>query len=209
MHALCTLCTAVFLAAAIAFSQPAVAGDANPAASAFIQELGNDAIQQLTDPAIPQSEREARFRRLLNEHFDMAAIAKFVLGRYWRSTNEVQRVEFQQRFVDFIVASYSVRFSEYMAEGFKVTGSSVENGDTIAVHSKIDMPSSKDIQVDWRLRGSDRNFAIVDIVVEGVSMGVTQRSQFASMIQSSGGVNGLIEALRTRNVQFANSSTEQ
>ena len=196
-----TFCVALVFTAAIAFAQSAAAtGDASPAAAAFIQELGNDAIKELTDPAIPQPEREARFRRLLVDRFDMAAISKFVLGRYWRSTNETQRVQFQRVLVDFIVGSYSVRFSEYLGEGVKVTGTSAEDGGTILVHSKIDMPSSEDIPVDWRLRRADGGFAIVDIIVEGVSMDVTHRSQFASVIQNRGGVDGLIEALRTKNL---------
>ncbi len=210
MHALRTFGTALLLTAAIAVSQAAAAtGDANPEASAFIQELGNDAIKELTDPAISQSEREVRFSRLLNDHFDMAAISKFALGRYWRSTSEAQRAEFQQLFADFIVGSYSVRFSEYMGEGFKVAGSSAEGGGTIRVHSKIDMSSSEDIRVDWLLHRAADDFFIVDIIVEGVSMGVTQRSEFASLIQNRGGVAGLMEALRTKNLQFANNGTDQ
>jgi hypothetical protein len=109
--------------------------------------------------------------------------------------------------VDFIVRSYSARFSDYLGDGIKVTGSAVDNGGAILVHSKIAMPSSEDIRVDWLLRRADDNFAIVDIVVEGVSMGVTQRSVLASAIQERGGVNGLIEALRTKNLQSADSRT--
>src|SRR5262249_19911183 len=199
INALRALCTALLLIAVIAVAQPAAAtGEASPAAFAFIQELGNDAVNGLTDPAIPRSEREARFRRLLIDRFDMAAISKFVLGRYWRSANEAQRAEFQRLLVDFIVGSYSVRFSEYLGEGVKVTGSNAEDDGTILVRSKIDMASSEDIRLDWRLRSADGKFAIVDIIVEGVSMDVTQRSRFASTIQDRG-VNGLLEALRTKN----------
>ncbi len=193
-RALRAFCAALLLTTTIA---AAATGDANPAA--FVQGLGNDAIKELADPAIAQSEREARFRRLLHDHFDMAAISKFVLGRYWRSADERQRVEFQQLFVDFIVRSYSMRFGEYLGRGIKVTGTSAEDGGTVLVHSKIDMPSSssRDVRVDWRLRCTDSNLAVVDIIAEGVSMSVTQRSQFASMVQDRGGVNGAIEALRT------------
>ncbi|MCI0431795.1 MAG: ABC transporter substrate-binding protein [Rhodospirillales bacterium] len=206
LYARRAFCAAMLLTAAIAVAQAAAAaGDARPAASAFIQQLGTDAIKDLTDPAIPLSEREARFRRVLVDRFDMAAISKFVLGRYWRSTSEAQRVEFQQLFVDFIVRSYSVRFSEYLVEGLKVLGSSADDGGTIVVHSRIDMPSADDLRVDWRLRRADDDFAIVDIIVEGVSMGVTQRSEFGSMIQKRGGVDGLIEALRTKNRQSIGS----
>ena len=152
---------------------------------------------------------EARFRWVLVDRFDMAAISKFVLGRYWRSTNEAQRAEFQRLFVDFMVGSYSSRFSDYLGEGVRVTGSGAEDGGSILVHSTIDMPSAEDIRVDWRLRRAGGNFAIVDIIVEGASMEVTQRSAFASMIQDRGGIDGLIEALRTKNLQSANSSSGQ
>jgi phospholipid transport system substrate-binding protein len=203
-------CTGLLFAMVIAVAQPAAAsGDADPAAFAFIQGLGNDAIKGLTNPAIPRPEREARFRRLLNDHFDMAAMSKFVLGRYYRSTDATQRAEFQRLFEDFIVASYAERFSDYMGEGLRVAGSSAEDGGTILVHSKIDMPASEDIHVDWLLRRANENFAIVDIIVEGVSMDVTHRSEFASVIQDHGGVNGLIEALRTKSLQSAANSTQQ
>jgi phospholipid transport system substrate-binding protein len=209
MHALRTVGITLLFIAAIAAAQPAAAtADASLAASAFIQRLGKDAVRELTDPTVPQSERDARFRRLLVDRFDMAAISKFVLGRYWRSTNEAQRAEFQRLFVDFIVGSYSVRFSEYLGEGVQVTGSSAEDGGTILVHSRIDMPTSEDIRVDWRLRRANDEFAIIDSIAEGVSMDVTHRSEFASLIHDRGGVNGLIEALRTRTLQSAESSTQ-
>src|SRR5262249_40343848 len=183
-RALRAICAVLLLTTAAA---AAATADANPAA--FVQELGNDAIKELANPAIAPSEREGRFRRLLDDHFDMAAISKFVLGRYWRSADERQRAEFQQSFVDFIVHSYSTSFGEYLGKGMKVTGTSSEDGGTVLVHSKIDVPSSsRDVRVDWRLRCADSNFAIVDIIAEGVSMSVTQRSQFASMVQERGGV---------------------
>jgi phospholipid transport system substrate-binding protein len=208
MTALRNFCTSLLIVAAFVAAWPAAAADADPAASAFMQTLGNEAIRDLTDPAVPKGEREVRFRRLLDDHFDMAAISKFVLGRYWRSADESQRDEFRKLFEDFIVGSYSARFGEYRGEAFKVEGSSVDNAGSIIVHSRIDMPSSEDIRVDWRLRGTDADFSIVDIIVEGVSMAVTQRSEFASVIQSRGGVDGLIEALRTKNAQSANNSAE-
>jgi phospholipid transport system substrate-binding protein len=203
-------CTVLFLAAAVFAAAPAVAADADPAASAFMQRLGATAIQELTDPAVPLAERQARFRALLKQNFDMAAVSRFVLGRYWRSASEAQRTEFQHLFEDFIVASYSARFGEYRGDAFKVVGSSIDNGGVTIVHSRIDLPaSSEQVRVDWRLRGTNGDFAIVDIVVEGVSMAVTQRSEFASVIQSRGGVDGLIDALRTKNSQSANSNSGQ
>lgn len=207
MTALRAFLVCVLAFATVTVAASARAGDDNPAASAFMQSLGEKAIADLTDPAVPQSEREARFRHLLDEHFDMGAIAKFVLGRYWRTASEAQRNEFRQLFEDFLVSSYSARFGEYRGQGFNVAGSDSDNG-AVIVHSMIDMPSSEDIRVDWRLRSGDGAFHIVDIVVEGVSMAVTQRSEFASVIQSRGGVDGLIEALRSKTAESSASSAQ-
>ena len=200
----------LLFAVALAFvAAPAGADDANPAASAFMQSLGSKAIGELTNPDVPQPERQARFRTLLDQHFDVPAIAKFTLGRYWRTATDEQRTEFSKLFEDFIVQSYSTRFSEYHGESFQVTGSTTDQSGVTVVHSKIDMPSSEDVRVDWHLRPRDGSFAIVDIVVEGVSMAVTQRSEFASVIQSRGGVAGLLDALRAKNAQSADSSGAQ
>lgn len=208
MYTLRTVC--VFFMVMIAVGRTASAAeDGRSAAFALIQGLGNEAIGQLSDPALSPPQREARFRRLLNDHFDMAAISRFVLGRYYRSADEAQRAEFQRLFVDFVVRSYAVRFGETRGERFNVTGASLESGGTILVHSQIAMPSSEEIRVDWRLRGAESNLAIIDIIVENVSMAVTQRSEFASMIQDRGGVGGAIEALRATNLQSANSGTGQ
>jgi phospholipid transport system substrate-binding protein len=209
MTAMRVIRTILFTVALAFAAAPAGADDANPAAAAFMQSLGSKAIAELTNPAVPQAERQARFRTLLDEHFDMPAIAKFTLGRYWRTATDEQRTEFRQLFEDFIVQSYSTRFSEYHGEGFSVTGAATDERGITIVHSKIEMPSSEDIRVDWHLRAADSSFAIIDIVVEGVSMAVTQRSEFASVIQSRGGVAGLLEALRAKNAQSADSSAAQ
>jgi phospholipid transport system substrate-binding protein len=200
----------VLLSVALAFAAaPAGADDGNPAASAFMQSLGSKAIGELSDPGMPRPERQARFRRLLDRHFDMPTLAKFTLGRYWRTATDEQRTEFAKLFEEFIVQSYSTRFGEYHGESFRVAGSNTdERGDTV-VHSKIDMLSSEDVRVDWHLREVNGTFTVVDIAIEGASMGMTLRSEFASVIQSQGGVAGLLDVLRVKNTQSANSSASQ
>jgi len=180
------------------------AADVNPAAQSFIQTLGSQAIGELTGPKVPQHEREVRFRMLLESHFDMPAIAKLVLGRYWRSATDAERADVQKLFEDFIVRSYSVRFGEYFGERFEVSSSSDDEEGVTVVHSKIHRTGAEELRLDWRLHPKDGSFAIIDIVVEGVSMAVSERSEFASIIQSKGGtVKGLIEALRAKATQSA------
>ncbi|MDA1059955.1 MAG: ABC transporter substrate-binding protein [Proteobacteria bacterium] len=55
---------------------------------------------------------------------------------------------------------------------------------------------------DWRGRATETGFKIIDVEVAGVSMALTQRSEFASVIGRNG-MNGLIEVLRARSSKLS------
>ncbi|WP_119459119.1 ABC transporter substrate-binding protein [Rhodospirillaceae bacterium SYSU D60014] len=172
------------------------AGQSGTDAKSFIENLGAEAVEALTGPDLPQDERERRFSAMLNRYFDLPGIGKFVLGRYWRSASEAERQDFLRLFEDFIVKSYAARFAEYSGEQFRVLGVRNE-GDYATVQSLVIRPGAEDVRVDWRLRDAD-GLKIIDIMVEGVSMVITQRADFASVIQSRGGVAGLLDMLRQK-----------
>ena len=192
-----SLLTAAFimLAGALAPAIPAAAA-ADPAA--VISNLGNRALEVLGKNA-PQSQRVARFRELLREDFDVPEISRFVLGRYWNVATEEQRAEFVKLFEEYIALAYSTRLAEYTGETFKVTGSRPD-ADGAIVSSQILRPAgAAPVKVDWRLIGRNGAYKISDVSVDGISMAVTQRSEFASVIQHNGGqVQGLITMLREK-----------
>src|ERR1700730_455243 len=192
-----SLLTAAFivLAGALAPAIPAAAA-ADPAA--VISNLGSRALEVLGKNA-PQSQRVARFRELLREDFDVPEISRFVLGRYWNVATEEQRAEFVKLFEEYIALAYSTRLAEYTGETFKVTGSRPDAGGAI-VSSQIVRPAgAAPVKVDWRLTGRNGAYKISDVSVDGISMAVTQRSEFASVIQHNGGqVQGLITMLREK-----------
>ena len=171
-------------------------------ARSFIENLGEQAVEALTGPDLPQDERERRFRAMLNRNFDLPGIGKFVLGRYWRSASEAEREEFLGLFEAFIVQSYAARFAEYSGEQFQVLGVREDQEGYATVQSLVIRPGAENIRVDWRLRKAG-SFKIIDIMVEGVSMVITQRADFASVIQSRGGIAGLLDMLRQKTGQGA------
>jgi len=180
----------------------AVAASPHPAAAAadpvaLINDLGNRAIAVLGKNASP-SQREARFRELFNEDFDVPVIARFVLGRYWRLATPEQRREFVRLFNEYTVLAYSNRFAEYSGETLKVTGSRPD-GEGSVVMSEIVRSNGAPAKVDWRLSRTDGTYKITDVIVDGISMAVTQRSEFASVIQRHGGqVQGLLTLLQQK-----------
>ena len=91
------------------------------------------------------------------------------------------------------------RLGQYSGEKFKVTGARADGDKGTIVDSNILRDPQPAVRVQWRVRQRDGHLKIVDVVVEGVSMAVTQRSEFASVIRKRGGqVSGLIEDLRAK-----------
>ena len=166
-------------------------------ARAFIGNLGEQAIQVL-GPGVPAPQRLARFRELFRNDFDMRGIGQFVLGRYWRTASPQEQQEFLTLFQEYIVRAYAARLGEYGGEPFRVTGARA-NGEETIVSSEIIRPNGSRIEVVWFLAGHGGQYKITDVYVGGVSMKVTQRDEFASVIQRNGGrVDALLAQLRQR-----------
>jgi phospholipid transport system substrate-binding protein len=192
-----SLLTAAFVVVAGALA-PAIPAAAAADPSSMISNLGSRALEVLGKNA-PQGQRVARFRELLREDFDVPGIARFVLGRYWNTATEEQRAEFVKLFQEYIAIAYATRLAEYTGETFRVTGSRPDPEGAI-VSSQILRPAgSAPVKVDWRLTGRNGAYKISDVSVDGISMAVTQRSEFASVIQHNGGqVQGLLTMLREK-----------
>jgi phospholipid transport system substrate-binding protein len=128
-------------------------------------------------------------------------IARFSAGRYWGTASEADQQHFVEVFERWLIITYTDRFKTYSGEGIKVTGSRADSETTATVFSKLDRTSGgSPTKIDWRVRRDDGDdYRVVDVSVEGVSMLVTQREEFSSVIQSNGGtVSGLTKALENR-----------
>ena len=196
-----SFCLAVFvmgLALSVASFSTAHADDLSNRASQFIEGLADKAIAALTEESVSRDDRIARFRKLLNEHFAVQTIGRWVLGRYWNRATDAEKKEYLSLFEDLIVITYVDRFTAYSGEKLTVTKAVPANGEDLLVTTVITQPNSAEkVEVSWRVREYKDSFKIVDVIVAGVSMGQTQRSEFASVIRRNGGtVEGLLNKLR-------------
>ncbi len=168
-------------------------------AKKFIDSLGETAISSLTGSTLSEADRETRFHGLLVDHFDMPGISKFVLGRYWKIATPDQQTEFQQLLEKLLTQSYAKTFAQYAGEKFKVTNAHANDDGSMVVNSTVDRPNGDIIRLDWRVEDLSGTDKITDLLVEGVSLRTTHRSDVSSAIQSNGGtVKGLLDALRQK-----------
>jgi phospholipid transport system substrate-binding protein len=168
---------------------------AQDAALAFIQNLGDEAIQVL-GPSVPPVRRAAHFRHLFETDFDLPDAARFGLGPNARRLTPEQSQEFVTIFGEYLAQAYSKRLAEYSGEPFHVTGNRQDGAETV-VTSQIQRRNGAPVEIDWHVSDRDGRWQVTDVYVDGVSMKVTQRQGFASIIQRNGGrPEALIAALR-------------
>lgn len=181
-----------------AMATPALATSAE---QTFVQGLGEKALSILADKSVSEGEAKTQFKKMMNENFDLPAIGRFVLGRYWHGATPAQQQEYTTLFNRMVEKIYTDRFSLYSGETFNVTGSRADpsGGDTMVI-SQVVRPQGPPVNVEWRVRKGDAGkLKIMDVVVEGVSMSVTQRAEFASVIQRGGGqLDALLQMMRDR-----------
>jgi phospholipid transport system substrate-binding protein len=164
----------------------------------FVQSTAEAGLKFLSNPQSQQDEKKREFRKLLDSSFDLDTIGRFALGRYWNTATPQQREDYLVQFRRMVVDVYANRFDDYKGQKFEAkTFRAISPTDTLVTSYIKPVDGSADIQVDWRVRSKGNTYKIVDVLVSGVSMSVTQRSDFASVIQRGGGnVDVLINHLK-------------
>ena len=185
-------------------SVQAQSGDLPARASTFVDTLGKDAVSVMANRGFNKAQRIERFRAMLQTNFDIPTIARFVLGRYWNLATPDQQQEYFKLFEEMVVRSYADRFDTYNGETFHITSSRAEGDHDAFVATEIHRLNGPPVNVEWRVRQRDERLGIIDVVVEGVSMSVTQRQEFSSVIQSKGGnMAAFLQALKEKNAAMA------
>jgi len=166
----------------------------------YVMEMTTNAINTLTDKSISQNEKESQFGKLFDKNFDVPSISRFVLGKYWKQASLDQKKNFIKAFRNYIVKTYSSRFNEYSGEKLKLIDFENESNPKIfLVHTILERQDAPVIKVDWRIGKKKDRFVILDIIIEGISLAITQRSEFVSVIdQNEGNIDQLISLLKEK-----------
>lgn len=178
----------------------ASAGPLEDGASKFIDKLGTDAIAVLSKKDLSKAEQEKQFERIFTNYFDVNTIGRFVLGKHWATATKAQQNEYMKLFKQMVVKIYSTRFEEYTNEKLVVRNAVARDKRDVFVNSQIVFEGGRPpITIEWRVRKRESGYKVIDVSIEGVSMSVTQRSDFTSIVDSNGGdVEALLVQMRNR-----------
>ncbi len=164
----------------------------------FVEKLGKQVVEKVSNTDISEIERYNNFKQLYLSSFDNYYISRFVLGRYWKTIDKGIQKQFVDSFNNYIVATYAPKFKGW--EGtFKAVDSLLENN---YYNVKMDIlnEDGPTLKMMWKMYlNKNKEFKILDVNIDGVSMLVTQRAEFLSVIKNHpNGVVGLIDAMNKK-----------
>ncbi|MBB1075883.1 ABC transporter substrate-binding protein [Rhodoferax sp. 4810] len=136
---------------------------------------------------------------ILLPHFDFAAITQSAVGSSWRTATPQQRTALIDGFQQMLVRTYARALLNYT--GQDIIYQSAKPGtrpNTVIVPTLVRAPGAAAVPIDYRLKQQGSEWKVYDVVIENVSLIANYRGQFRSII-SSGGIDGLIQELTTKN----------
>jgi phospholipid transport system substrate-binding protein len=194
---------AMVLVCAFALTGLAPVASASPAAEAFVQRNVDRGLQMLNNSSLSKEQRQAQFRNFLLTLTDLRRIALYTLGPARRSVTPAEQEAFIEAFRDYAFAVYGAEFSKYSGQSLRVTGA-IERapGDELVRTVLVDPRAAQGqepIEVDFRVYGSGGKLSVVDIVVAGLDLAITEQDDFSSFLaQHNNDVKALIANLRQR-----------
>ena len=178
---------------------PALTGDE---ATEFVRTTIEKVAELLESPG-DSAEKADRLRAIMESRAAMPEIARFVAGPAWRGMSDSQQTQFVEAFTQFVSSVYAGKFAEYSGEAkkddlFRV-GEVIDAGRKgMLVRTSILRQGEPPVSVEWLVTDRPGRTVIADIVIEGISLLVTQREEIGSMLDSRGGnVDKLIADLRS------------
>lgn len=184
------------LAGAVLLTMPkgAFAALDNAQASALITQAVND-VNAAIASGQTGSALYAQFEAIFNKYADVPTIARSALGPAARQATPAQLSAFTTAFRGYLARKYGQRFREFRGAKFQVQGSR-QVKTFYEVASVALLPGQQPFQVQWQVSDRSGKNLFFNIIVEGVNMLASERTEIGAMLdQQRGSIDGLIATL--------------
>jgi phospholipid transport system substrate-binding protein len=176
-------------------ARPALASPAGDRATAFIKETGVKLVAAIDGTGSLEQRRQA-LGGIIDADVDVDGVARFCLGRFWRTATPAQQQQYLKLFRDMLVVNISTKLGDY--RGVTFTVGTVQHRDAgEVVETIVKRPNNPPANLQWVVANAASDPKIIDLVAERTSLRITQRDDYASFLsQHANSVDALLEGLR-------------
>jgi len=177
---------------------PALAATAPDQAVSLVTTTGNQLVGLINGGA-DNATRRAALQAIVDSNVDVDGIAKFCLGRFWRTATPAQQQDYLAVFHATLMRNLTANLGDYQGVTFTVGQVMPRDDGSVAVQTVLTRPNNAPNNVQWVVTDAGGSPKIADLIVEGTSMRLTTRSEYSSYLQNNGNdVDALIAALKAK-----------
>ncbi|MBT9384133.1 ABC transporter substrate-binding protein [Pseudooceanicola sp. CBS1P-1] len=165
-------------------------------AQALVQSVIDD-ITKVIDSGQSEPAMIKQFEGIFNRYADVSIIAQSCLGPAARSLSASQKAAYTEAFRGYISRKYGKRFREFI--GAKFTMGKVAQVKTwTEVSVTANLRGQSPFEVRFLVSDRSGKNLFFDMLIEGISMRLTERSEIGAMLdKANGNIDGLIKALQS------------
>ena len=153
-------------------------------ASAWLKKEFDIILSAYNNENILNENRFLLVEQTINNNFAGTGIAKFVAGKAWNGANNKTKKEYINIFKRHLALNIASMMQGYSNQTYSLTNIRYDEKNKVSL---IDMEIYSDtntIQVTWRVKKSQDRYFVIDLLVADISLVVTKRSEFNSMLKT-------------------------
>lgn len=189
------------LAFALLFAAPALAQDGGP--EQLVQKVTEEVLATIKSDKQLQAGDRRKALKLAEEkvlpHIDFEEATRLAVGRAWKQATPEQKKKLVDEFRQMLVRTYSNAIEGYQGQTMKVLPSrGKQGGEDATVRAQFIRAGGQPLPIEFQTRKTEKGWKIYDISVEGVSLVLTYRSEFDTVVKQ-GGIEALLKRLGEKN----------
>jgi phospholipid transport system substrate-binding protein len=166
------------------------------AAAALVRRVVAD-VQNVINSGRSEAAMIREFERIFRDYADVPTIAASVLGPPARTASPAEMRAFASAFQGYMARKYGRRFREFIGGQIAVTGARSTTR-YVEVGSRVTIPGEAPFEIAWRVWDRSGQNRFIDILIEGVSLVISERNEIGSMLEARrGDISRLANDLRS------------
>ncbi len=167
----------------------AVLAESNP--QLIVQKATEQMMTELRDRRVAISEDKTIVNeiveRVLLPEIASNTIARKVMGKYARTATDEQKERFAAAFKGYMIRFYSNAFAEYTDETVEyLEAPDFANERRVTIRTKLNLAAGEPVPINYVMQRSRDSWKIIDVVIEGISLVISNRTQFGNSISRDG-----------------------
>ena len=153
-------------------------------ASNWLNKEINLILDAYKNTTLTNKEKFLLIEDTINYNFAGAGIAKFVSGDSWSNSNKDTKKEYIRLFKRHLALNIASMMQGYTNQKFKLINDSYDSKNKVSLIKMRIFTNTGEIEVTWRVKKSKERYFVIDLLVADISLVVTKRSEFNSMLKN-------------------------